>query len=376
MAATTSFAQSSVEIYGIVDQSYTNTTVKVSDPTGNVKVTGVNTGTQSGLATQRIGFRGTEDLGGGLRALFQIESALSAGLANLTDNRDSNGFGTRPTFVGLRGGFGTVTLGRQDTPLLKAVVPQLAGGANNMVGQIMWSPFAVAGDLNGLGDLNNGSTAMAGAIADAGMGRIARQTTIDSAINYATPNFNGLQAEVQVGKSDVKLTGSDVNTTINAKTDDTGLNLRYANGPLTLAAATHSRKAIANGATTSKNDNDYVGATYNFGFAVASLQYGQSKRSSTAAGEVYKNKGTQLGVQVPVSGAVNAFASYGTGSRTFSRTNEYEQTSFQAGATYSFSKRTRIYAIYGQQELKGDNAATRGNKWKENQFGLGVNHSF
>ncbi len=375
MAATASFAQSSVEIYGIIDQAYTNTSLAASDPSGSIKVKAVNTGTQSGLATQRIGFRGKEDLGGGLTGLFQIESALSAGLTKLDDNRDANGFGSRPTFVGLSGGFGTVTLGRQDTPLLKAVVPQLAGGANNMVGQIMWSPFAVAGTLTGLADVNNGSTAMAGAIADVGLGRIARQTTIDRAINYATPNFNGFKAELQIGQSDVKLTGTGVTTTVNAKTDDTGLNLQYANGPLTLAAATHTQKVVANGATTGKNSNDYVGATYNLGVANVSLQYGQSKRTEGAA-EAYKNKGTQLGVQVPVSANVAAFGSYGTGSRTFDGADKYKQTSYQLGASYAFSKRTKMYAVYGNQQLKGDSTNTTGDKYKETQYGVGLNHSF
>jgi len=363
LAATASFAQSSVTIYGIIDQAYTNTTIQGTSPEGSRKATITNSGTQSGLATQRIGFRGTEDLGGGLKGIFQIESSLTAG------NATANTFGSRPTFVGLSGDFGTVTLGRQDTPLLKAVVPQLAGGANNMVGQIMWSSFIGNGETVGL------AAADATAVANAGLGRIARETTINSAINYATPTINGFKAELQIGQNDAKVTGTGITTTTNAKTDDTGLNIQYANGPLTVAAATHSQKAVANGANTGKNSNDYVGATYNLGFATASLQYGTSKRT-VADGQVYSNKATQLGVQVPVTGAVNAFASYGMGTRKFEDALKFEQTSFQAGATYAFSKRTRVYAVYGQQQLKGDNAETAGMKWKETQFGLGVNHSF
>jgi predicted porin len=116
-ASGASFAQSSVEIYGVIDQAYAVTNTKYTesgvfdgtpyDSTAKLKTT--NSGTQSGLATQRLGFRGTEDLGGGLKAKFQIENSLSAG------NATTNGFGSRPTFVGLEGGFGTILLGRQDT---------------------------------------------------------------------------------------------------------------------------------------------------------------------------------------------------------------------------------------------------------------------
>ena len=344
----------------MIDQAYTNTTIKGSDADGAAKATIANSGTQSGLATQRLGFRGTEDLGGGLKAKFQIENSLSAGAAA------SNGIGSRPTFVGLEGGFGTILLGRQDTPLLKAVVPQLAGGANNMVGQIMWSSFA------GIGDLTSLSLPAATAVADAGFGRIARETTIDKAINYITPNFNGFSAELQVGQNDAKLTGD---VTGKAKTDDTGVNVKYAAGPLTLNAGTHNQKVTANNVVSRKNVNNYVGATYDLGVANISLQHGTSKSNATV-GKFYNNKGTQLGVQVPVSSTIAAFASVGTGTRTIEEDFKLKQTSVQVGAAYSLSKRTKLYAAYGQQQLKGDNAATDGVKWKENQFGLGVNHSF
>ena len=364
MAATTSFAQSSIEIYGIIDQSYAVSTIKGSDNTGGFKYTLNNSGNQSGLATQRIGFRGTEDLGGGLKGRFQIESALSAGGAG------DNGFGSRPTFVGLEGGFGTILLGRQDTPLLKAVVPQLAGGANNAVGQLMWSSFLGAGTA-----LANTTLPSATVVADAGLGRMARETTIDRAINYITPTMSGFNAELQLGQSDAKVTGTGINTTVNAKTDDTGLNVKYANGPLTLNAATHEQKVTTNGATSRKNINNYAGATYDLGVANLSLQYAESK-SESATAQFYKNKGTQIGAQVPVSATTALFASYGFGKRSFTSTDDYKQTFLQLGAAYSLSKRTKLYAVYGQQELKGDNAATTGEKWKETQYAFGVNHSF
>jgi predicted porin len=313
------------------------------------------------MATQRLGFRGTEDLGGGLKAIFQVESALTAGGAA------SNGFGGRPTFVGLSGNFGTVTLGRQDSPLLKASTPQLAGGSNNLVGQIMWSNFLTTPDT----DLNS-------ATADLGLGRMNQDVTADRAINYITPSFGGLTAEVQVGQSDIELSGTGF-TTETTKTDDVGVNVKYAVGAWTLNAANHTRKLTATGADTSarKNVNNYVGATYDFGVAKVSLQHATSKADVTSIdAESYNNKGTQLGVQVPVTTAINVFGSVGTGTRTILTDAEFKQTSLQMGATYSLSKRTRLYTVYGQQELKGDNNVTAGDKLKETQFALGVIHTF
>ncbi len=358
MAATASFAQSSVEIYGIIDQSYSSLTGKGSVEDGSTKVTSTTTGNQSGLATQRIGFRGTEDLGGGLKGRFQIESSLSAG------NAGTNGFGSRPTFVGLEGSFGTVLLGRQDTPLLKAVVPQLAGGANNIAGQLMWSPL-------------NASLIDPTATADLGFGRLARETTIDRAINYITPTFNGFNAELQYGQNSVKTDTTGVARDTD-KTSDIGLNVKYANGPLTVNAATHDQKATINSAEAGRNKNNYVGATYNLGVANLSLQYATSKR--TLAGvQAYNNKGTQLGVQVPVSATLSAFASYGFGTREFgiaADNDKFKNTAMQLGAAYSLSKRTKLYAVYGSSKLKGDTAATAGLQWKETQYAMGVNHSF
>jgi predicted porin len=358
-AATGAFAQSSVELYGIIDQSVSSLTGKFTDADGSTKVTSNTTGNQSGLATQRLGFRGTEDLGGGLKAKFQIESSLSAG------NSAANTIGSRPTFVGLEGAFGTVLLGRQDTPLLKAVVPQLAGGANNVAGQLMWSP------------LNASLVLGATAGADQGVGRIARETTINRAINYLTPNFSGVTAEFQYGQDSVKTSATGVAVDTD-KTEDAGMNVKYANGPLTANFGTHTQKATSNSAVAGKNSNNYVGATYDLGVANLSLQYGTSKRT-TAGVQDYKNSGLQFGAQVPVSASLGLFASIGTGKRTFGVADDndkFKQTSYQLGAAYSLSKRTKLYTVYGASQLKGDTTQTAGQKWKESQLAFGVNHAF
>jgi predicted porin len=224
-----------------------------------------------------------------------------------------------------------------------------------------------------------GATANANA-ADDGLGRLARETTINNAINYITPSINGFQAEVQVGQNNAKFNESGVATNFGSKTDDTGFSVRYAAGPLTLSAATHDQKTSANAVLARQNKHNYLGATYKLGSATLSLQHITSKSSTVATGVgAYDNKGTQFGIQAPVTGAINAFASYGTGTRAFGLAadgDKFKNTAMQMGATYSLSKRTRLYAIYGQQDLKGDTVQTRGVNVKQNQYALGVNHSF
>ncbi|MDO9189565.1 MAG: porin, partial [Sulfurimicrobium sp.] len=62
-----------------------------------------------------IGFKGTEDLGNGLKAIWQMESLV--GMGNTSTGTDSNSFTSRNSFLGLNGGFGTALLGRHDTPM-------------------------------------------------------------------------------------------------------------------------------------------------------------------------------------------------------------------------------------------------------------------
>jgi len=102
-ATLTAHAQSSVTVYGIIDTGLTYTS----------KVGATNSSRFSldsgDMATSRIGFKGVEDLGGGLSAIFNLENGF---------NNDTGGLGTantlfdRKSVVGLSGAFGTVTLGR------------------------------------------------------------------------------------------------------------------------------------------------------------------------------------------------------------------------------------------------------------------------
>jgi predicted porin len=117
-AAPAAHAQSSVTLYGIVDASLLYTS-KTLDP-----ATGQNAGhqysfTDSGLSGSRFGMRGVEDLGGGMRAIFQLESGFSVANGSL-NNSNGNLFG-RQAWVGVDSRFGTVKAGLQFSPFFLAV---------------------------------------------------------------------------------------------------------------------------------------------------------------------------------------------------------------------------------------------------------------
>lgn len=118
LAATASHAQSTLTIYGIMDAGVR--TASGLDP-ANTRSAGNSNMINSGIdTTSRLGFRGTEVLGGGLSALFLLESGL-----NISSGATSNTtkFFDRGSYVGLKGGWGTVTAGRQNTLLSDAILP-------------------------------------------------------------------------------------------------------------------------------------------------------------------------------------------------------------------------------------------------------------
>lgn len=111
-------AQSSAVVYGIMDAGVRSTS---GMSPANVRSVGNASMINSGInTTSRLGYRGTEDLGGGLQALFFLESGLNI---NSGATSSSTKFFDRGAYTGLKGGFGTLTIGRQNTLLADAVSP-------------------------------------------------------------------------------------------------------------------------------------------------------------------------------------------------------------------------------------------------------------
>lgn len=350
------FAQSSVTIYGLIDAGVVVERNGVAN--GGKTTTKLDGGVING---SRLGFKGTEDLGGGLSAIFTIESGFTA-----DDGQSGQGktlFG-RQSFVGLTGGFGTVKMGRFYT-----VVDNTLGATD---------PFG-----NGLAGRAPNLMGVAGGTA----ARSAYAARFNNLIQYSTTNFSGFSADVQYGFGEA---AGD-----SAKGRNWGVALNYVNGPLAVRAA-HQRSnnvgataAVAADPATGftgiaaydahNAKHTLVGATYDFGAAKLHAAYMLNKRSAVVGNAEEKSNDALIGVSVPF-GAGKLMASYiNKKDKTDGQNANADQ--FGVGYTYDMSKRTTLYAAYAVLRNRGNEAKyTVGNAINNGSgsqaLNLGVRHAF
>lgn len=318
-------AQTNVTIYGVVDAGIT----RENGAAGSV--TKLATGVQSG---NRLGFKGTEDLGGGLKANFQIENGF-----NLDNGTQRQGalFG-RQAYVGLSGNFGAINAGRQYNPVFNALDSI--------------DPF-------GTGLTGSSTNLMAsGANGD---------TRTNNALTYTSPEVAGFTFNGMYGFGEVA--GSTSSSRYY------GLSVGYARGPVTAFLAYDN----ANNATNTNTTKELLlGGTYNFGVATAHLAFESEKND---AGMDYRD--WLVGVSAPV-GAGTVMASY-------IRKNDRSPADagakqFAVGYTHPLSKRTNFYTSYGNinndagagfvvgDASSGGNAVAAGDSSRA--FTVGIRHKF
>jgi len=388
-------AQSSVTVYGILDTGVVSTK---ADTSGGTQVTqSVVTG--GGVAsTSRLGFRGTEALGGGTTAEFVLETALlnastSAATSNSPLFSTSATSGARQAFVGLSNkDLGGVTLGYQYT---FTHTTSLAGdpfGGLNLPGQPL-----VAVTLTGIAASaavmnNNVAVQPGGTSATTG----ATGTNSDYAsraqqVIYTLPSFvPGLTARVMYGLNGGASTAAN-GTTTPSRNNSVGGQLSYQLGKFGATASYISavQALAAYGANSTATDrniyNTRITATYDFGVLRAYATYGMDKidhvtQTSAQAGQQnVKNQNTQFALLVPV-GNVQLKGSYSTGNYTLGTAlggSGYgvarNQNGMQLGVNYILSKRTDLYGAYGQFSRQ-NTTATADNK--DTGYAIGVRHTF
>lgn len=332
--SSTAFAQSTATLYGVADLGYQTSTDK--DAAGNTtgKSNGMVSGVQSG---SRWGIKGTEDLGGGMKASFNFESAIGA-----NDGTGNSAFGRR-SVVELSGGFGTVGLGRDYTPSFG-----LIGGT----------------DVTGTDGSATSNLYPAGVRAS-------------NMFMYTSPNFNGIV--VQVGLVAQK-SGTPADA---AKTNLTDVSLTYAVGPLMLgaafgsgqentaaidavAASPYSFGSAAVAASEAKTSHNVFAATYDLGTAKLFANMINSKNKSNNG----KTAETNFGVSVPMD-AITLLAGIGTDSSTTAGIKS-KGTDFVLGADYKLSKSTNFYTRYSNNQT----AVAFGKEPKTSMMHLGLRHKF
>ena len=301
LAALTAFAgvasaQSSVTLFGIIDMSLKSVE---NGSTGSVKSLA-----SDGNASNRIGFRGVEDLGGGLKAGFWIEGGMdpSTGGTGQTWQRRST--------ASLMGGFGEIRLGRDYTA--------------SFWNYTYFDPFGTNGVgnvLNVVSTLGSGATTLVRA---------------NNTVSYFLPAMGGLYGQLQVAASE--------NTTGNKYL---GGRIGYAAGPLNVAGAWGNTKK------TGTMLNDYtdknIGVSYNMGFMTLMGQY--AKRDYTSL----SSKTILLGALVPM-GNGTLKASYTKASGTAALAHGYDAKQLALGYVYDLSKRTALFAHYARIDNDGTSA--------------------
>ena len=330
LCAAGAHAQSSVQLMGLTDVFVGS--MKNAGDGGKSSV--VNSG---GMTTSWFGFKGTEDLGGGLKANFALTSFIQVDTG--TQGRFAKDtFFSRDANVGLSGSFGSVSLGRGLAPNF---VPSVV--ANPLGDSFTFAPLILHMNVPLFNGTGWGSTTPS-------------DTGWSNEIVYSTPNMGGLTANVHYQFGEIA--GSNGKKNI-------GVNALYFNGPITLTGF-YERDQISNPVVP----NTYLGATktdwmlggaYDFTVVKAFASYGQAKADNTDT----KAKTAQLGVSVPTGTAGKVLASY---AQTKMSDTDMSRKTFTVGYDYALSKRTDVYALAMNDRITGQN--------KGNSFGLGVRHRF
>ncbi|MES2901142.1 MAG: porin [Pseudomonadota bacterium] len=316
-------AQSSVTIYGILDASVAREDTDITNGGRTILASG-------NQSTSRIGFRGVEDLGSGLKALFNLEAGVNVD----TGANDANLFGRRAV-VGLQGAFGTVTLGREYTPI---------------------ADVANASDINGQGFYGTNLVSF-------GAGKLTRR--ISNSVNYrSNPVAGGLKFGASYGLGETN-TGPSLNLA--------GVSAEYASGNLYLGAGYHTFERVVAG-----DDKEWIiGAGYKFGaFEV---------RGNMMTAKLYgaNNDYEQLNAGVSYTFGANKVMANLTRNEI---DNGAKGNGFSLAFSHTLSKRTNVYAAYASMRnnnLGSFSIASAGSTVVAGAAGadptalaIGVRHSF
>lgn len=340
------WAQSNVTVYGIVDMGYKyQSDNAVSGVGGRYSI---DSGQMSG---SRLGFRGTEDLGNGMKASFVLESGIAVDRG--VNNQGGLPFG-RQAFVALSGNYGTVAAGRQYNPQ-HTIYVQVDPFGQGFVGR--------NSNIWGLGSA------------------AAYQSRLNNLVKYTSPSFSGFNvvtawtwASNQNESVDNEFTGTTNDMRVLV------LNPNYINGPIRLSLNYQQAKFASTGvgATSGQKFKVWdVAGTYDFGVAKLAAAYGVDNPE----GGDNDTRKFMVGVTVPVLQAGKVLASYNQ-----ARHEDGDRASqWAVGYTHALSKRTTLYTAFADinnrsvtneafTAASGD--ATNVGMNYQRGFNLGVRHTF
>lgn len=319
-------------VYGVIDtgvQSYNNGTSQYSRMTDNQ------------LGTSRLGFRGTENLGNGLKANFQLEGQLNPSSGSMGSTTvAANEIFNRDSYVGLSGSFGEFRLGRTDVAKAGEVDATLL--------------LPIVG--------NYGLMAVNGTGVELG-------TDQKNVVTYLSPVISGLQVIVGTATN-----ASGATTNVNS--DQIGITVVYTHGAFK-GAIGHQKNDAAT--VVGKRDATTIGASYNFGAVIVAVAHAQGDNSATAT---VTSKSTNYVIKAPLANGYAISGIYGKTVNGASSANNNGE-SYTLMATKSLSKRTTLYAAYTEvrneskssmRTFNGTAPAAAGLDTRS--LGFGINHTF
>lgn len=358
-------AQSSVSVYGLMDAGLQSSKLEENTATVKTVTSGQGSNSSTGdmasgaMASSRLGFRGVEDMGGGMTAMFNLEYGIAPGTGTTTVAA------IRTSVVGIASKqFGMLQIGRQVTGMHGILAGDVFGGSN-MAGDITYTSIA-------------SSAAGAGVTAN---GRVNNDTTRGSnMITYTAPVIAGLALRADYANN----TGTAANTP-GIQNAIAGAYATYTQGPFSVKAGQVRQKAnVAIAATTAWSNTELKvnGANAMYKAKGLTIQYtvgNNITETKTATTTVHTSsvRAQKLSASYQVTPQIMPFVQYGTGGTEGVRTGANLTTNdkaMQVGAIYTLSKRTNLYAAYGdsQRERKSNSAL----KTKETEMAVGLLHTF
>jgi predicted porin len=303
----TSAHAQSVQVYGIIG-AYIGSVKRSGDAAAIRQLGG------GGLNTSFLGFRGEEDLGGGTKALFVLESFFRPDTGEQGRNA-TDPFWSRNAWVGIEGRIGRLSFGRHTNPTY-GVMSQLSPfGTSVMFSPLVLHTFVAAYGSNIVGD-----------------------TVWNNTVQYATPEHGGFRAVALYGLGEVADKSGIANT---------GLHATYKREGLFVAVSAQRVRVTATGPLAAEQKSWMAGATYDFGLLKAHL--------NTIHTDVDRGRTSRLydaGLTIPLTGVSAILLE---AARTHSEAPGVangRRTTGSAGYDYRLSKRTDVYAIYSRDKRR------------------------
>ena len=344
LAVSGAYAQSdSVTVYGLIDYGYLNKTVTNNGFETNQNGIAANTAAQT-----RLGFKGHESLGGGNSAHFVLELGLDP-------SADAKPFTVRQGYVALGNDkFGKLSVGRQQTFTYNALAHADASGIAKLPGSVFYNR------VDELDRANMVSYSVGNDIIAVRASYASNQETVKD------KQGNNVSADTHAYELGTKLTY-----------DKLSGHVAYTN-----AHIGDSKAEPVYGYSFSRQGDAKTGlANVSYDFGVVKLGYTYYVLVADGKANVVTAKGNsgysgtlkatvqEIGVTVPVTSAVELFGNYGIASLNVNGAKA-SGNGFQAGGRYNLSKRTSIYAAYGQQQAKAPY------DYKETAYTAGLKHTF